>query len=227
MRVLLTGFAPFPGVPVNASVRLVRELVEAARRRFPGTKVSAGVLPTEWQAAPRQLEILLAESRPDLLLHFGVSSRARGFEIEQRGLNRCQLPVDAAGALPASIAVREGGPDSMPTSLPVSYIVARLRRRGIRAFASRDAGGYLCNATLYASLERARSVPGRRVGFIHIPASLAKPEGARQPGACPLNWRRRMRAGLRTLPPASIGLQRSAGFSACKPAVSVAVAESW
>jgi len=199
MRVLLTGFAPFPGVPVNASVRLVRELVEAARRRFPGTKVSAGVLPTEWQAAPRQLEILLAETRPDLLLHFGVSSRARGFEIEQRGLNRCQLQLDAAGALPASIAVREGGPDSMPTSLPVSYIVARLRRRGIRAFASRDAGGYLCNATLYASLERARSVPGRRVGFIHIPASLAKPEGARQPGACPLNWAQAMEGGLEIL----------------------------
>jgi len=138
MRVLLTGFAPFPGVPVNASMRLVPELAELARRRFPGTEVSAGVLPTEWQAAPRQMEVLLAETRPDLLLHFGVSSRARGFEIEQRGQNRCQLQVDAAGALPASCAVREGGPDTMPASLPVSYIVARLRRLVAVCFTATD-----------------------------------------------------------------------------------------
>ena len=98
-----------------------------------------------------------------------------------------------------AFAVREGGPDVMPASLPVSYIVARLRRRGIRAFASRDAGGYLCNATLYASLERARSVPSRRVGFIHIPASLAKPGGARWASACPLSWAQAMEGGLEIL----------------------------
>jgi len=42
-------------------------------------------------------------------------------------------------------------------------------------------------------------VPGRRVGFIHIPASLAKPEGARRPGACPLNWAQAMEGGLEIL----------------------------
>src|SRR5262249_53359805 len=111
MRVLLTGFAPFPGVPVNATMALVPELAAQARRRFYGIGVSAGLLSTEWQAAPRQLEALVAEGRPDLILHFGVSARARGFEIEGRGQNRCLLQPDAVGALPASLAVRTGGPD--------------------------------------------------------------------------------------------------------------------
>ena len=182
MRVLLTGFAPFPGVPINASMRLVPELVAAAKRRFPGTTVSAGLLPTEWVAAPRQMEVLLAEVKPDLLLHFGVSSRARGFEIELRGQNRCDQQPDAIGGLPSSSAVHADGPNFMRASLPVAYIVSRLRRRGIRAFASRDAGGYLCNATLYNSLAKARGVPGRRVGFIHLPASLAK-QGAAHGGS--------------------------------------------
>ena len=201
MRVLLTSFAPFPRMPVNATMRLVPELADAAKRRFPGTNISAGVLPTEWLAAPRQLEILLAETRPDLLLHFGVSSRARGFEIERRGQNRCQLQADAVGAFPASGAVREGGPEIMSASLPVSYIVSRLRRRRIRAFASRDAGGYLCNATLYTSLEKARSDPGRRVGFIHIPANLAKfaADSPGRSGACPLTWAQAMEGGLEIL----------------------------
>ena len=201
MRVLLTGFAPFPGVPINASMRLVFELAAAAKRRFPGTTVSAGLLPTEWVAAPRQMEILLAEVKPDLLLHFGVSSRARGFEIELRGQNRCDQQPDAIGGLPSSSAVHDGGPNIMRASLPVAYIVSRLRRRGIRAFASRDAGGYLCNATLYNSLAKARGVPGRRVGFIHLPANLAK-QGAAQGdpmGACPLTWAQALEGGLEIL----------------------------
>ena len=201
MRVLLTGFAPFPGVPINASMRLVPELVAAAKRRFPGTSVSAGLLPTEWVAAPRQMEILLAEVKPDLLLHFGVSSRARGFEIELRGQNRCDQQPDAIGGLPPSSAVHDGGPNIMRASLPVAYIVSRLRRRGIRAFASRDAGGYLCNATLYNSLAKARGVPGRRVGFIHLPASLAKQGAAHGDpmGACPLTWTQALEGSLEIL----------------------------
>ena len=201
MRVLLTGFAPFPGVPINASMRLVPELVAAAKRRFPGTSVSAGLLPTEWVAAPRQMEILLAEVKPDLLLHFGVSSRARGFEIELRGQNRCDQQPDAIGGLPSSSAVHDGGPNIMRASLPVAYIVSRLRRRGIRAFASRDAGGYLCNATLYNSLAKARGVPGRRVGFIHLPASLAKQGAAHGDpmGACPLTWTQALEGSLEVL----------------------------
>jgi len=200
MRVLLTGFASFPGVPVNATTALVPQLATAAKSRFPGAKLIAGVLPTEWLAAPRQLEVLLAEANPALILHFGVSARARGFEVEQRGQNRCLLAPDAGGAFPVSTAVRAGGPEMLRASLPVNYIVARLRRKGIPAFASRDAGGYLCNATLYHSLAAARGQAGRRVGFIHVPASLARPAtGLRRSGACPLTWAQALEGGLEIL----------------------------
>jgi pyroglutamyl-peptidase len=201
MRVLLTSFAPFPGVPVNATQRLVPELADRAKRRFPGVRVFAAQLPTEWQAAPRQLDVLSQEVHPHLLLHFGVSARARGFEIEQRGRNRCALEADAVGALPTSPAVREGGPEVLRVTLPLSHIVAHLRRRSIPAYLSRDAGGYLCNATLYTSLEAARSSPGRRVGFIHVPTGLAQPgTGMRGlPGACPLTWAQAIEGGLEIL----------------------------
>jgi pyroglutamyl-peptidase len=201
MRVLLTGFASFPGVPVNATMTLVPQLAAAAKPRFPGVKLVAGVLPTEWLAAPRQMELLLAQARPDFILHFGVSARARGFEVEQRGQNRCLPAADAGGAFPVSPAVRPGGPEMLRASLPVNYIVARLRRKGIPAFASRDAGGYLCNATLYNSLATARAQPGRRVGFVHVPASLARPAvaGRQTSGACPLTWAQALEGGLEIL----------------------------
>ena len=66
---------------------------------------------------------------------------------------------------------------------------------------SRDAGEYLCNATLYHSASRAREVSGRRVGFIHVPATLARPGGENRGrcGACALTWQQAVDGGLEIL----------------------------
>ena len=199
--VLMTGFGPFPGVPVNATMRLVPELAQAAVRQFAGARIAVEVLATEWAAAPRRLDQLHAEIAPDLVLHFGVSARARGLEIEARARNACMPSPDAAGALPPGAAVRDGGPAVMAASLPVQHIVTRLRRLGIPAFVSRDAGRYLCNATLYHSLGCARNAPGRRVGFIHIPATLGRPGGANRGrvGSRTLTWEQAHAGGLEIL----------------------------
>lgn len=199
--VLITGFGPFPGVPVNATMRLVPELAQAAPKQFPGVRIATEVLATEWAAAPARLAALLAEIAPDLVLHFGVSPRARGFEVEARARNACTRAPDAAGVLPAGAAVRDGGAEFMFASLPVQHIVGRLRLRGIPAFVSRDAGGYLCNATLYHSLRHAREAPGRRVGFVHIPAALGRTGGAnrRRVGVRTLTWEEAHAGGLEIL----------------------------
>src|SRR5262245_24302580 len=95
--ILLTGFGPFPGMPENASARLVERLAPAARRIFSGFGIEAAVLPTEWRAGPQRLESLLAAFQPVIALHFGVSAHAKGFTVESRGRNAaCALP-DAAG----------------------------------------------------------------------------------------------------------------------------------
>ena len=186
-RVLITGFGPFPGVPVNASMPLLAELAARAPRLFVGVHLTVAVIATEWLAAPQRLNRLLAESRPDVALHFGVSSRARGFELELRARNACSAVPDASGALPPDDKCDADGAEHLPVSLPVRQIAQRLRRLGIPAFLSRDAGAYLCNAALYHSLRLARAAPRRRVGFIHIPAALARSAPCR-PGACPLGW---------------------------------------
>lgn len=199
--VLITGFGPFPGVPVNATMQLLPALAGAASKQFPDVHFTAEVLPTEWAAGPRRLERLLAEVQPDLALHFGVSSRARGFEIESRAQNVRAAQPDASGVPPVGLAIRDGGAGHLAASLPVQHIVTRLRRRGIPAFVSRDAGAYLCNAALYHSLSCARDTPGRRVGFVHIPASLARPGGANRgrTGACPLTWEQALDGALEIL----------------------------
>jgi pyroglutamyl-peptidase len=186
--VLITGFGPFPGVPVNATTWLSREVAQAAPRLFPGVHFASAVLATEWLEARVRLDRLLADNQPDLVLHFGVSPRARGFEIEARARNACSPTPDAVGAWPAAERLDAGNAEHLPASLPVHHIAMRLRRIGIPAFVSRDAGAYLCNAALYHSLLLARAAPRRRVGFIHVPVSLARRSRCRRGGTCPITW---------------------------------------
>jgi len=197
--VLLTAFGPFPGVPVNATMRLVPELAKRAALAFPDARFVAEVLATEWVGAPRHVAAVIADVRPDLILHFGVSSRARGFEIEQRAHNACRSMPDAAGEMPRAATLRRGGAEVLRTTLPVPHLVMALKQRGIPVYTSRDAGAYLCNAVLYHSLQMAAEGDRDcRVGFVHVPASLARPGGPNRgrTGACPLTWPQAIEGGL-------------------------------
>jgi pyroglutamyl-peptidase len=197
LTILITGFGPFPGTPVNATMQLVPELTVAARKRFPDLCVASEILKTEWQAAPSRLRALLAEATPDVALHFGVSKQARGFEIEARARNICSHALDASGALPDKTRLCDGdAPESLAAKLPVSSLLMRLRLLGVPAFASRDAGTYLCNALFYHSLDYARQhTRPVRIGFIHVPVALIA-AGLARGGACPLSWDQALAGGL-------------------------------
>ena len=67
--VLLTGFGPFPSVPVNATMMLVPRLAQTASRLFPSTRFVHDILATEWETAPKRVDQLLALHSPDLILH--------------------------------------------------------------------------------------------------------------------------------------------------------------
>jgi pyroglutamyl-peptidase len=210
--VLLTGFGPFPGVPENASAELVTRLAARLRGRLPGHDVEAEVLPTEWSAAPLRVAQLLSELKPVVALHFGVSSKATGIVVEVRGSNLARPLADAAGRLPESDRLSPDGPDHLAASIPAAHIVARLRQRLLPASLSRDAGGYLCNAVLYRSLEQARRAAWPvRSGFLHVPATLGRPQPLVNGARCGLDWSQAIEGSLEVVT-VSLGLPR--GISA-------------
>jgi pyroglutamyl-peptidase len=189
--ILLTGFGPFPGIPVNASGLLVPVFGRAARKRFPDLSIKTLVLPTEWQRGPARVAAAIERIKPDVAIHFGVSPKAHGFVVERRGVNTCMATADGAGELPVVPHLDADGPGRLAVTLPVEAIIAGLRRAGLPAVPSDDAGTYLCNAVLYRSLGRAESATTEKsmiAGFIHIPAGLAGAGvGQRRPVAgCPL-----------------------------------------
>jgi pyroglutamyl-peptidase len=203
----VTGFGPFPRVPVNATSILVPKICAASAKAFPDVRIIGEILPTEWSAGPTRAAELYETLSPLLALHFGVSHRATGFAIEARGRNCCAPMPDAAGSLPSSTCISAEGPEYLPTGLPAGLLVERLRRRGIPAHLSRDAGSYLCNALMYRTLELAqRNGRPARSGFVHLPASLADPRyPARGPlASSPLSWSDAIEGGLEIIA-ASLG----------------------
>lgn len=203
-NILITGFGPFPGHSCNASGLLAERLAAAAADRLPGYRICAATLPTEWSAGPNQLARLASEFEPVIGLHFGISRRARGFVVETRARNVAAPSRDAIGALPADARILGKGPEMLSSTWPAGRIVARLRRLGLPAALSHDAGSYLCNAILYHSLAAASSngqggLPRR--GFVHIPAGLSGLErNGRLPNpACQLDWNGAITGGLEIL----------------------------
>jgi len=175
-RVLVTGFGPFPGQPENITSRLVPDLAAWAQGACSAFETKAAILPTEWDRAPARLDRLLDTFQPSVVLLFGVSARARGFEVETVARNAADAALDAAGMWPAAPRLDPTGLDQLAARLPAARIVAHLRRLRVPARMSRDAGGYLCNASLYHLLNRSITPTKPRVaGFVHVPANLRMP----------------------------------------------------
>ncbi len=175
MRVLLTGFGPFPGVEKNASAELVKRLAEAAADRFEGHSFSAAVLPTEWEDGPAQMCALVDDVEPELIILFGVSEKSSGMTLEMVARNMCGPKEDACGAVSAGGSILPGGPETVAASLPFDAIAKRLDGLCIPYELSRDAGAYLCNALLYTCAVNycGEDEDGARVGFVHVPSDLA------------------------------------------------------
>ena len=172
-KILVTGFGPFPGAPDNPTEPLVRALAAEPPEQLGAGTLKAVVLPVDYRKSWPVLRRLYRSFAPDVIMHFGLSSRARSVVVERQGSrllrrDRC----DAAGFVPRSGVARRAGPESLPSNLPVDTIVQKLVAAGFPAEASDDAGGYVCNATFYRSLISAPPGSERLVGFIHVP-----PEG--------------------------------------------------
>ena len=206
--ILLTGFGPFPGVPVNASWAVVQELAPRAARAFPGFRVRHEMLSTEWHGGTQRIVALLEETRPVVAVHFGVSSRATGFVLEARGFNERSAVPDACGHTPErGDCLLDDGPACLATSLPLGLIAHRLRAKGLPVEHSRDAGRYLCNAALYHSLDTGRrSQWPMKSGFIHLPTTIGK---RRREGGAELTMAQAITGGLEIIA-ASLGRSRVA-----------------
>jgi pyroglutamyl-peptidase len=178
MRVLLAGFGPFPGAPVNPSGVLAKSLANIRRPALAELVRSAHVFATSYAAVDRDLPKLFA-AKPDVVLVFGLAGRRREVCIETRARNAVSvLFPDASGHRASQSVVRLGGPRTLTGHAPFVQLAGAVRARKVPVRLSRDAGRYLCNYTYWQTLERAPT--GRPlVQFVHIPAVSLNPRQKR------------------------------------------------
>ncbi|MGU3536744.1 pyroglutamyl-peptidase I family protein [Methylobacterium sp. A54F] len=176
-RLLITGFGPFPGMPRNPSAALARRVAAEPVLRLHGAP-RVVILRTAYAAIPDALEPALAV-RPAAVLMFGVAARAKRLRVEVRAANRAsRLFPDASGATARRLALDPGGPPARRCAAGPQAL-AILRRHGLAAAISREAGRYLCNASYYRAL--AEPCP---VLFVHTPPVPAT-RRPRRPGRAP------------------------------------------
>ncbi|MDB5485213.1 MAG: peptidase pyroglutamyl peptidase [Tardiphaga sp.] len=182
LRILVTGFGPFPGASYNPTPELVRRLAALRRPAFAEVTLIPYVFDVSYGAVDRDLPRLLAAHRPNALLMFGLAQRTRHVRVETRARNAVtQLWPDAAHT-----RVRKRAIVSDSAALTFGPHTSRLLRvalgTGVDARLSRDAGSYLCNYLSWRGIEATCRDGGPAVAaFIHVPL-VARPGVSRLAG---------------------------------------------
>ena len=172
LRILVTGFGPFPGAPENPTGQLVRAL---ARKPWPGVTLKAHVFPTRYQSVDRALPRLLKEFKPDALIMFGLANRSRAIRVETLARNRISHVPDAGGVVCGPCVIDPASPRGLAVKAPTAAMLRALTRTGLPARLSRNAGDYLCNYILWRATCAAREPRGPRLAaFIHVPPLSAR-----------------------------------------------------
>jgi pyroglutamyl-peptidase len=179
LKVLIAGFGRFPGAPVNPSGLVASRLGLRRRPALAATHRITHVFATRYASVDRDLPALLEREAPDIVLLFGVATRARRLRIEELARNRMSvLFPDAGGTHPTRLTIAPGRP-ALRNPRPIERLVRAAGSTGVPAARSRNAGTYLCNYIYWRALEAARRPAGPTlVAFVHVPPIRIKPRPA-------------------------------------------------
>jgi pyroglutamyl-peptidase len=170
LRILITGFGPFPGAPYNPTEPLVARLLQLRRPALDAVELAGHIFAVTYNAVDRELPVLLAKHRPHALLMFGLASRTAHVRIESRARNAVNVLWPDAG----HTRIRKGSIAGGAAAKLFGPHTARLLRAaagtGVDARASRDAGSYLCNYLSWRAIEATHQDDGPDLAaFVHVP----------------------------------------------------------
>ncbi|KPK16983.1 MAG: hypothetical protein AMJ67_14010, partial [Betaproteobacteria bacterium SG8_41] len=146
MRALVTGFEPFGGDTINASLEAVRQLPPALGH----LELVIAELPTSYARSFAVLEAAINETEPNIVLCVGQAGDRAALCVERIAVNLQDARIpDNDGAQPSETPVVAGGPAAYLTTLPVRAAVAALHAAELPAEISMSAGSFVCNHVFY------------------------------------------------------------------------------
>ncbi len=162
---LVTGFEPFNGSPLNPSAMVAERLVAPT-----GWRLKTLVLPVVSEGLLERVEELVSALGPSLIVSLGEARGSREFRVERTARNRLSFNCpDNAGVRLEDRLIVDNGPLHLHSTLCCQTVQKGLKSCGVASKLSDDAGGFLCNQLLYLLAHRTASEMAK-VGFIHLPS---------------------------------------------------------
>src|SRR3979409_2500313 len=140
IRILLTGFGPFPGAPFNPTMPLVKRLTQLRRPAFADVELIAHIFHVTYLTVDRELPELIARHRPHALLMFGLADRTAHVRIETRARNAVTTLFPDADRIRARKGSIADGADAQMFGPHTAKLLRAAVGSGIDARASRGAG---------------------------------------------------------------------------------------
>lgn len=168
MNVLVTGFDPFGGEPVNPALEAVKLLDGLT---IAGAQIYTREVPTVRRKSVEAVQKAIAELDPELVICIGQAGGRMDITVERVAINVDDFRIkDNEGNQPVDEPIVPGAPTAYWSTLPIKKIVAAICAAGIPASVSNTAGTFVCNHIFYG-LMHTLAVEGnkRRGGFMHIP----------------------------------------------------------
>lgn len=167
MKILVTGFDPFGGEPVNPALEAVKKLPD----NIAGAEIIKIEIPTVRIKSLEKIEKAVEEHNPDVILSIGQAGGRFDITVERVGINIDDFRIpDNEGNQVIDEPVFVDGESAYFSNLPVKAIVENIRNHKIPASVSNTAGTFVCNHVLYGVrylIEK--KYKGKKSGFIHIP----------------------------------------------------------
>jgi len=171
MLIVVTGFGVFRGYDVNPSWEAVKALPAAWDDEH---QLLVEEIPVQYDFVLQEVPDRWSSSRPDFIIHVGVSHLAEKLTLERQANNTGYTRPDVTGLCPPGNCC-VSSPSSQETKLKLSCcldlvelsqrVTEQCKEVGLEATVSEDAGQYLCDFVYYKSLH---STQGKSL-FVHVP----------------------------------------------------------
>ncbi|MFZ5951750.1 MAG: pyroglutamyl-peptidase I [Candidatus Rifleibacteriota bacterium] len=167
LKVLLTGFEPFGGHPINPSWLAIEALPDA----MAGCNLFKLLLPVSFDRASTELEKAMEVHCPDLVICAGLAEKRDRVSLERVAINIADARMpDNDGMQPVDQVIDYSGSNAYFSNMPLRRIQSCLESKGIPVGISETAGTYVCNYVMYRLLHQIYSrKPMMMGGFIHVP----------------------------------------------------------
>ncbi|MGU8076229.1 pyroglutamyl-peptidase I [Streptococcus suis] len=167
MKIIVTGFDPFGGEPINPALETIKSLPKT----IAGAEIILVEIPTVFDKAADVLEEKMVEHLPDAVLCIGQAGGRVDLTPERIAINQDDARIpDNEGQQPIDRTIRADGQPAYFSTLPIKAMVEAIHRIGLPASVSNTAGTFVCNHLMYQALYLAeKQFPKTKAGFLHIP----------------------------------------------------------